>query len=283
MFFNLVKRNSKQNRKENGLFFVSLIVSIIGFYIILSLENQDVIIFLKTMESDAVNRLLILTPVLYAVSLFILFFLVYFAGKYQLERRSHEFGMYLTLGMRRRRLFFMLLAEEVWNSIISLVIGIPIAIFISEMISMITAKVVGLGIIGHNSSFSISAVLLTIVGYFIIRLAALIILSGNIAKKEIMNLLEEAQDKKHKVNNKIFTLIKLLLGIVLLVTAYVLAIKGYAWTSVNAMMATVVLGICGTFLLFNGIGILFETILKNIKNKNGLEIFTFRQLQENVF
>ena len=76
MFFDLVKKNSKRNRKENGMFFVSLIVSIIAFYIILSLENQDVIIFLKEMESDAINRLLLLTPVLYAASLFILFFLV---------------------------------------------------------------------------------------------------------------------------------------------------------------------------------------------------------------
>ncbi|WP_252226786.1 ABC transporter permease [Clostridium sp. ZBS2] len=283
MFFDLVKKNSRRNRKENGLFFVSLIVSIIAFYIILSLENQDVIIFLKTIESDAVNRLLLLTPVLYAVSLFILFFLVYFAGKYQLEKRSHEIGMYLMLGMRRKRLFFMLLVEEVWNSIISLAIGIPIAVFISEMISMITAKVVGFGIIGHKFSFSILAVLWTLVGYFLIRLAALLILSGNIAKKEIMQLLSESQDKKHKVHNRVFTIIKLLLGITLLIISYVLAIAGDAWTSIKVMGITVILGLCGTFLLFHGIGILFETILKKMKNKNGLEIFTFRQLQENVF
>lgn len=90
MFFDLVKKNSKQNRKENGIFFVSLIVSIISFYIILSLKNQDVILFLKTMESDAISRLLLITPALYGASLFILFFLVYFAGKYQLERRKNR-------------------------------------------------------------------------------------------------------------------------------------------------------------------------------------------------
>ncbi|RDY27589.1 ABC transporter permease [Romboutsia weinsteinii] len=283
MFFNLVKKNSKRNRKENGMFFVSLIVSIIAFYIILSLENQDVIVFLKEMESDAVNRLLLLTPVLYATSLFILFFLVYFAGKYQLERRSHEFGMYLMLGMRRRRLFSMLLVEEIYNSILSLAIGIPIAIFISEMISMITARIVGLGIIGHKFSFSVGAILWTIVGYFLIRLVALLILSGSIAKKDINKLMSQSQDKKHKVNNKFFTIVKLLIGIILLSIAYGLAIGGYAWNSIVTMGITVILGICGTFLLFHGIAILFELILKNGKNKNGLEVFTFRQLQENVF
>lgn len=283
MFFDLVKKNSKRNIKENSIFFASLVVSIIAFYIILSLENQDVIIFLKEMESDAVNKLLLLTPVLYTVSLFILFFLVYFAGKYQLERRSHELGMYLMLGMRRRRLFLMLTAEEIYNSIVSLAIGIPIAIFISEMISMITARVVGLGIIGHKFSFSTSSILWTIVGYFLIRLVVLLILSRNISKKEINKLISQSQEKKQKVHNKFFTIIKLLIGIILLAIAYGLAIAGYSWIYVKNMGITVILGICGTFLLFHGIGILFEIILKNRKNKNGLDVFTFRQLQENVF
>ena len=92
MFFDLIRRNSKRNRKENGIFFASLIVSVVAFYIILSLRNQDVIIFLQTMESDAVNRLLGLIPALYGFSLFILFFLIYFSSRYQFERRSHELG-----------------------------------------------------------------------------------------------------------------------------------------------------------------------------------------------
>ena len=63
MFFDLVRRNSRRSRKENGLFFLSLLISIIAFYIILSLSQQDVMRFLKQMESDAVNRLLtILLP-----------------------------------------------------------------------------------------------------------------------------------------------------------------------------------------------------------------------------
>ena len=81
MFFETVRKNSRKNRKENGLLFVSLIVSIAAFYIILSLENQDVMVFLKKMESDAVQKLLLLIPVLYGISLFFLFFLVYFSDR----------------------------------------------------------------------------------------------------------------------------------------------------------------------------------------------------------
>ena len=76
MFFELVRKNGRKTWRENGIFFVSLIVSIIAFYIFLSLENQDVIVFLKTMESDAVQKLLAMLPVFYGVSLFFLFCLV---------------------------------------------------------------------------------------------------------------------------------------------------------------------------------------------------------------
>lgn len=283
MFYDLVKRNSKKNRKENGLFFISLIISIVAFYIILSLEKQDVIIFLKTVESEALEKLFLLIPALYGVSLFILFFLVYFAGKYQLERRSRELGMYLILGMKRSKLLLMLFAEELWNSILSLAIGIPVAVFISEVISLVTAKLVGLGIIGHNFSFSFSAVLGTIVGYFIIRFVALIILSGNFSKKEVMELLSDSQTEKKRKINKVVVTIKFLLGSIFLAAAFTMAITGLAWGSLKIFGLTIVLGLCGMFLLFQGIGVLFEIILKKKGNKGELKMFTFRQLQESVF
>ena len=283
MFYDLVKRNSKRNRKENGLFFVSLIISIVAFYIILSLEKQDVIIFLKTMESEALNKLFLLIPSLYGLSLFILFFLVYFAGKYQLERRNKELGMYLMLGMKRSKLLLMLFAEELWNSVLSLLIGIPVAICISEIISLVTAKVIGLGIIGHNFSFSFSAIIGTIIGYFIIRFIALIILSGKFSRKEVTELLSESQGEKKRKINKVIVSIKLVLGVILLTTAFIIAIKGVSWGSIKLMGITLILGLSGTLLLFQGIGVLFEVILKKKTNINELNMFNFRQLQESVF
>ena len=103
MFSELIRRNSKRNRQENTLYFVTMILTVAAFYIILALDHQDVMIFLKEMERDAVNKLLMLIPILYVVSLCLLYFLVYFTDKYQMERRSHEFGTYLMLGMKKRR------------------------------------------------------------------------------------------------------------------------------------------------------------------------------------
>ncbi len=63
MFSELIRRNSKRNRQENTLYFVTMILTVTAFYIILALDHQDVMIFLKEMERDAVNKLLMLIPI----------------------------------------------------------------------------------------------------------------------------------------------------------------------------------------------------------------------------
>ncbi len=87
MFYNLIKRNSKSGRKENSLYFASLVISVVAFYVILSIENQDVMKFIKSMENDAVQKLLLIVPIFYVFSLFVLSFLVFFTTRYQMERR----------------------------------------------------------------------------------------------------------------------------------------------------------------------------------------------------
>lgn len=79
MFFKQIRRSAARNRKGNGLYFASLVIAIVAFYTLLSLGSQDVMRFLKTIESDAVGKLLRLLPVVYGVSLFFVFFMVYFA------------------------------------------------------------------------------------------------------------------------------------------------------------------------------------------------------------
>ena len=68
------------------------------------------------MESDAVDKLLLLIPAFYGMTLGILFFLIYFACKYQFERRRHELGVYLMLGMRRSKLFGIRTTEDYDNA-----------------------------------------------------------------------------------------------------------------------------------------------------------------------
>ena len=282
MFSNLILRNSKRNRKENGLFFGSLVISIVAFYIILSLSKQDVMIFLAKMESDAVNQLLLMIPVFYGMTLGILFFLIYFACKYQMERRRKEFGVYLMMGMRRSKLFIMLLAEDLLSSILALVIGLPIAVLLSELISLVTAKLVGMGIIGHQFTFSLSAVCFTVAGFLVIKLAAFLILSGKISRQEIGTLLASFSEKEKKQRPAFVYGTCTVSGVIMLAAAYAMAIQEIAWYAPDKMLLTLLLGLLGTIFLFYGMRALIALLVKAGKANRKLHVFSFRQIQENV-
>lgn len=282
MFSELVKRNSRRSRRENGLFFASLLIAIIAFYIILSLSHQDVMVFLKTMESNAVNRLLTLVPALYVMTLCILFFLVYYANRFQLARRRHEFGVYLMLGMQRRTLFGMLLAEDLRSSVIALAIGLPAAVLISELISLVTARLVGLGIVGHRFALSLPAIGWTAAGFLAIKLLASLILSGKIVREEIGALLTETPEGTKRQRPAAVYAAALVLGAALLAAAYTLAIRGYAWSRLRYMAGTLALGLSGTLLLFYGLRVIIDRLARHGDRAGKLRVFNFRQVEETV-
>lgn len=282
MFSELVKRNSRRSRRENGLFFASLLIAIIAFYIILSLSHQDVMVFLQRMESNAVNRLLTLVPALYVMTLCILFFLVYYANRFQLARRRHEFGVYLMLGMQRRTLFGMLLAEDLRSSVIALAIGLPAAVLISELISLVTARLVGLGIVGHRFALSLPAIGWTAAGFLAIKLLASLILSGKIVREEIGALLTETPEGTKKQRPAVVYAAALVLGIALLAAAYALAIGGRAWSNMRYMTLTLALGVAGTLLLFYGLRVIIDRLARRGDRAGKLRVFNFRQVEETV-
>ena len=104
------------------------------------------------------------------------------------------------LGMRRSKLFGMLLAEDFLTSILAMLIGLPVAVVLSEIVSLVTAKLVGMGIIGHQFSLSWSAIEWTLAGFLAIKLTALLILSGRISRQEIGTLLSQPTNHPQKAN-----------------------------------------------------------------------------------
>lgn len=287
MFFKQVRRNAARNRKGNGLFFGSLVIAIVAFYTLLSLGKQDVMRFLNTIESDAVRKLMMLIPFVYVVSLFFVFFLVYFACKYQMDSRRREFGMYLMLGMKRSRLFFMLLCETLWSSLISLLIGLPVALFLTEGISLVTAKLIGLGIIGHIISFSADAILWTVCGFVIVQLLSMLIICIPLGKAEPAKLLSSDASEKQAPISAGKSIVFFILGILLLLTAYYLGIFRLSSTDISALavsvLALLISGVLGTFFLYRGLGgFMGKQISRKSQYTAGLTTFTGRQVQENV-
>lgn len=282
MFFRLIYRNAKRSRQENLIYFATLVTAVASFYMILSLERQDVILYLRDFESMAVDRLFALMPILYGIALFLLFFLVLFANRYQLDRRSKEFGMYLMMGMRQRKLFALLLAEGLLTSLFALTIGTVIGGILAEMISLATSRLIGQGIIDHQPSFSLVAVAYTAVGFLFIQVLALLFLSVQLFNRELQQLLNGQVSKKQALGTTKTNSLTFVAGLIILIVAYYLALR-YFWLVNNLMISlSVILGIIGTILLIRGLAKLLNSLAMKTKQTQGLRIFTLRQLQENI-
>ena len=283
MFSRLIYRNAKRSRKENLIYFATLVTAIASFYIILSLGRQDVILFLKEFESDAIDKLLAQMPIVYVFALFLLFFLVLFANRYQLNRRSKEFGLYLMLGMRKRRLVLQLVLEGFITSVLALIGGLLIGVFLAEIISLTVSRLVGQGIIGHQISLSVSAILFTIIGFLLIQFIALVILGGRLFNQEIHQLLNEQMEKKQDIGHFKGNVINILVGFVLLGVAYWIVLYRFIDFGVLLFVA-LALGSLGTILFMRGFGKLLGLLasLSERKSTKGLRTFTLRQFQENV-
>lgn len=288
MFFKQIWRNSARKRRNNGLFYTSLVIAIVAFYTLLSLESQDVMRFLATIESDAVRKLLTLIPVIYLISLFFVFFLVYFALSYELQDRQREFGLYLTLGMKRSRLFALLFVEQLWSSAIALLIGLPVAMLLTEGISLATSRWIGLDIIQHQLTLSPQAILWTILGFILVQMVALAILALRMWNLEPLSFLKTVTVNKQQLIDKAHGNRSFKAGIILLVTAYLLGVFGLGAVRLTifplVFLALVICGITGMFKLYNCLGFYqSERIAKQRTEASGLQIFTMRQIQESVF
>lgn len=284
MFFSMIQKNGKTHYKNNGIYFLSLVIAIVASYVILALEEQDVMLFLKEMESDAVTRLFVMIKAVYIASLFLIFLMIYFAQKYQLEERNHEFGMLLMLGMPRRRLFGLLMVEDVYTTMVSLLLGLPVAVVLSESVSLITAKLVGMGIIGHHFSFSLRALCLTAAGFFLIKSVANMILSSGIVKKEPGYFMQKQVEQTYKNVHWGKELAGIVLGSGCLVSAYIIALTNKRILyHVTWVMVVMLLGVIGTYWVLKGVCVVVRILYGSGRTKAALHTFTFRQLQENIF
>jgi putative ABC transport system permease protein len=284
MFFKHAQRNAIKYRKNNGLFFGSLVVAVIAFYTLLSLGDQDVMVFLKTIERDAVTKFMNLVSIIYVLSLFFVFFLVYFGYRYQLDHRKKEFGLYIMLGMKRSTFFALLLSETIYNSIVSLLIGLPLALLLTECISLATAKVVGLGIIGHSIGLSFPTLFGTIAGVIIVQVIAMALLVQSFSRKEPIELLaSDAPEKQVQLTRKQGWMFALS-GLTCLGASYVIGLTQLRHLDLGIAFVTIILGVIGTFMLYRGLGVFIGFyIQRKSSTRSGLFTFTARQIQENIF
>ena len=176
------------------------------------------------------------------------------------------------------------MTEGLITSFLALLGGLVCGGFLSEAISLTTARLVGHGIITHQLSFSVSAAIFTSLGFLIIQFVALFVLCGKLFRKELHQLVYGEMAKKQRTGNPYVSFVSFAIGTVILLVAYWIVVEHFMAASGAMLLIAVLLGIIGTILFIRGLARILSIWAASIKHKatRGLYVFTLRQLHENV-
>ena len=124
MLFKLSLKNIKKSMKDYAIYFFTLILGVAIFYVFNSIGSQTA---MMTVSKSTSEILKLMTQILSGVSVFVSFilaFLIIYASRFLMKRRKKEFGVYMTLGMSKRKISLILFFETLFIGIISLTVGL---------------------------------------------------------------------------------------------------------------------------------------------------------------
>lgn len=288
MFVKLAFKNIKRSIKDYAIYFFTLVLGVAIFYIFNAIESQTAMLNINESLYQIVDMM---TTILSFVSVFVAFilgFLILYASRFLIKRRSKEFGLYLTLGMSKRKISQVLLIETFFIGLISLAVGLLLGIVISQFTSVIVANLFEADLTNFTFVFSASGCIKTLVCFGIIYLIVMIFNTVNINRQKLITLLSDGRrSEKIKMKNPWLCTIVFVIAVAMLAWAYYAVTAGVEDILMSTKyMVWLILGTgcIATFLLFWSLSGLLLRIFMNWKKVyyRKLNSFTLRQFSSKI-
>lgn len=283
MYFNLSLKNVRRSIKDYTIYFLTLTFAVCIFYTFNSLSSQKVMFELSSQEFSIIDNI---NNILSTISIFIsivLGFLIIYANNFLIKRRKKELAVYMCLGMSKRKISFILLIETFIIGLFSLAIGLLLGIFLSQLMSLLTAKLFVIDIKQYKFVFSNGAAIKTLLYFGIIFLFVMLFNTMVISKYKLISLLNaHRKNEPLKIKNIYLSIILFIISIICLGFAYHIILNITLFD--RNFFISIALGVVGTFLFFIGLsGFILKLIQanKNIYLKN-LNAFVLRQLNSKI-
>ncbi len=286
MLFKLSLKNIKKSIKDYAIYFFTLILGVSIFYVFNSIDSQTAMMNVTSRTGEAINLMIDLLSGVSVFVSFILGFLIIYASRFLIKRRNKEFGIYLTLGMSKRKISMILFFETLLIGIISLIVGLGLGIVLSQLMSVLVVNMFEADMTKFAFTFSSSACIKTIIYFGIMYLIVMIFNTLIVNKLKLIELLQ-ASKKTETIKNKnpyicifIFIIASLILGY----AYYYVTSDSFLDNLDTNIFRPIILGTVATFLIYWSLsGLLFKIIIgmKKVYYK-GLNAFTFRQISSKI-
>ena len=286
MLFKLSIKNIQKSIKDYAIYFLTLVLGVAIFYVFNSIESQTVMMKVSNNTLEIIN---LMNQLLSSVSVFISFilgFLIIYASRFLIKRRNKEFGIYLTLGMSKRKISLILFFETLIIGILSLGVGLLIGFFLSELMSLLVANLFEADMTNFRFIFSSSAALKCLIYFGIMYLIVMIFNTISVSKCKLIDLINSSKKtEKIKLKNPILCVIIFIIACVMLIYSYYFVTSDSKLSGdVTSLYIPIVLGALSTFLIFWSLSGLILKIVMNMKGLyyKGLNSFTLRQVSSKI-
>lgn len=286
MLCKLSLKNITKSMKDYAIYFFTLILGVAIFYVFNAIDSQIVMFKVSGRTYEIIK---LMTSILSAISVFVSFilgFLIIYASRFLIKRRNKEFAIYLTLGMSKRKISLILFFETLLIGLISLIIGLGLGVFLSQLMSVLVANMFEADMTKFQFVFSQSACLKTLIYFGIMYLIVIIFNTIIINKYKLIDLLSSSKkSEKVKLKNPYVCIVIFIISVIVLGLAYYLVTDGFEkLTTADQILIPIIMGIVSTFTLFwsmSGLILKLVMSLKNIYYK-GLNSFIVRQISSKI-
>ncbi|WP_195986483.1 FtsX-like permease family protein [Clostridium sp. D53t1_180928_C8] len=285
MYSKIAINNVKKSFKDYTIYFLTIAFAVCIFYSFNSIDAQKAVLEMSKNQAEYIEVVKILISYVSVFVSFILGGLILYANNFLIKKRKKELGIYMTLGMGKGRISKILLRETLIVGILSLAAGLILGLFVSQGLSLFTAKLFEVNMAEFKFIISTSAIFKTIL-YFVIIFGVLMIFNTRIISKYklIDMLMAGRKNEEIKIKNPVVSSFIFLISVIILLTAYYVVMKSGLDVRKLGFKTSIILGIIGTVGFFYGIsGFLLALVQKN-KNiyLKKLNIFVTRQISSKI-
>jgi len=257
LYLKLAKTNIKANGKTYFPYVITCICTIMMFYIMHALSISEGLNGVKGSES--------LKTILYfgtiVIGIFSAIFIIYI-NSFLIKRRKKEIGLYNILGLGKRHIAIVLLCENVFISLISLVIGLIGGVILNKLMFLVLLKILDFTVpFGFYVSIpSMKITLLVFAGIFTVTLLS------NLFQIHLAKPIELLKGGEHGEKEPKTKWLMTIIGILTLGTGYTMALTVKSpLSALNLFFVAVILVMVGTYCLFTAGSIAILKLLR--KNK----------------
>lgn len=286
MLFKISIKNIRKSFKDYAIYFFTLILGVAVFYVFNAIDSQTAML---KVNSSVYEIIKLMTDILSGVSVFVSFilgFLIIYASRFLIKRRNKEFGIYMILGMGKRKISLILFIETMLIGVISLAVGIVLGTVASQFMSVIVANMFDADMTGFRFIFSSEACVKTIVYFAIMYVLVMLFNTFSISKCRLIDLLNAGKkNEKITMKNPLICTFVFVIAVGLLAYAYWLVTAGaFKLNVMDKLWLPVGLGCVATFLIFWSFSGLLIRIFTSIKSVyyRGVNSFVLRQFGSKI-